>query len=316
MKAKILAVILLVTSIGLISNAYAHTSSVVGDYKVEVGWDKEPPIAGMVNKVTVMITYATADEKETDEEMDHSSMEHEEGMSHDEMENEEHDEMEHEEHGEVVTGLASGLDVTITLNNEKTTLTMVEDEDMPGLYMADYTPSASGFPVVHFFTEIEGEPIEVDFHPEKVEDGALIQTMTGDSSVNIDVIATAPKQDDGMLINVAFTDEQGNPIAHVNYDIIVTQNGEQVFSETKSHSREGNSNHSTEDLASDDPVDIQIEILGIGLPAEEANWSGPAGETVSVSIVPEFGPIAMLVFAAATVSIVGMAAKSKIIPRL
>lgn len=316
MKIKLLAILLLVTSIGLIGNAYAHKSEVVGSYKLEVRWDIEPPIAGIDNKITVMITHASAEEKDAAKKTDHDKMEHtDEEMSHDKMEHEEHDEAEHE-HGKGVTGLASELDVTITLNNEKTTLVMIEDEGMPGLYKADYTPAASGFPIVHFFTEIDGEPIEVDFHPEKVKDGALIQTMTSDGSINVDVIATTPKQDDNMLINVAFKDDDGHLIEHVNYDIIVTQSDVEVLSETNSHSHEGKATHITEELDSDDPVDIQVKILGIGLPDDEANWRGPTGETISVNVVPEFGSIATIVLAVATVSIVGLAAKSQVIPRL
>jgi predicted secreted protein with PEFG-CTERM motif len=57
-------------------------------------------------------------------------------------------------------------------------------------------------------------------------------------------------------------------------------------------------------------------MLGIGLPDDEANWSGPIGETISLNVVPEFGPIAMIVLAAAIVSIVAVTARSKAILKL
>jgi predicted secreted protein with PEFG-CTERM motif len=245
----------------------------------------------------------THDKEHTDDEMTHDK------------EHTDHEANDHE-HGEGITGLGSDLDITITLNQEKTTLIMIEDENILGLYTAEYTPSATGFPTVHFFAEIDDEPIEIDFHPEKVEDGAVIRTATSDGSINVDVITTAPTADKDMLIKVEFTDALGNPIEHVNYDIVAIQDGSAVLTESSAHTHEGDVEYSTEALSSSDPVDIQVTILGIGLPDDEANWSGPMGDTISLNVVPEFGPIAMIVFAVATVSIVAMAAKSKIIPKL
>ena len=51
-------------------DAYAHKMDVVGDYKIEIGWDEEPPIQGLENSIEVVITYATAEDKKQAEEMD------------------------------------------------------------------------------------------------------------------------------------------------------------------------------------------------------------------------------------------------------
>jgi predicted secreted protein with PEFG-CTERM motif len=69
-------------------------------------------------------------------------------------------------------------------------------------------------------------------------------------------------------------------------------------------------------LESDSPLDVQVTILGIGLPDDEANWTGPKGETVSAQVVPEFGSIAMMILAVAIVSIVAVTTRSKVIPKL
>jgi predicted secreted protein with PEFG-CTERM motif len=63
-------------------------------------------------------------------------------------------------------------------------------------------------------------------------------------------------------------------------------------------------------------LDVQVTILGIGLPDDEANWTGPIGETVSAQVVPEFGPIATMILAVAIVSIVAVTTRSKVIPKL
>ena len=73
--------------------------------------------------------------------------------------------------------------------------------------------------------------------------------------------------------------------------------------------------HTIMAVASDDnPVDIQVVSLGIGLPGED--WTGPMGEIASQQVVPEFGTIAMIVLGVAIMSIIVVTSKSKIIPRI
>jgi hypothetical protein len=92
---------------------------------------------------------------------------------HDETEHE-HDETEHEHAGEGVSGLVSTLEVDVTLNDEKTILELVESEDMPGLYVGEFTPSEAGHPVVHVVGVLDDEVFEIDFHPEEVEDHVIM----------------------------------------------------------------------------------------------------------------------------------------------
>lgn len=283
LNTKLAILLVLVLSFGLMTNAYAHKVEVVGDYKIEVGWDVEPPIKGINNKITLMITHISQEGKTASKSTG-------------------------------VSGLESALDVTITLSKEKTALKMIEDEITLGLYKAELTPLTEGYPIVLVYTELEGKPIEIDFHPERVEDGAIIKTTTSDGSIGVEILATAPKIDRWMLIKAQFKDGQGNLIEHVNYDIVAIQNGKQILSKNRLHSHDGQAEHITENLISSDPVDIQVEILGVGLPDDEGNWGGPKGQTISVNVVPEFGAIAMLVLAA-TIIIVVMT-RSKIMLKL
>ena len=69
--------------------------------------------------------------------------------------------------------------------------------------------------------------------------------------------------------------------------------------------------------ASDDnPIDIQVKSLGIGLPGEEAKWTGPKDVIVAKKqVVPEFGTIAMMILGISIVSIIAVTAKTRVIPR-
>lgn len=303
----LLVATLAVVSITSVHNAYAHTYQVIGDYTVEVGWETEPAVAGLDNAVVVMITPASEADKTAPPMSD---------MGDHAAKDESNDHAAEEEPTNGITGLASSLDVSITVNGKKTTLAMVESEETPGLYIGKLTLDKPGAPTVHVFTTIDSTDVEGSFHPEAIEDGSLIQAMSSDGSVHVDLITTAPSKDEPMDVSIAFKDSNGNLIDHVNYDIIATQGETEILNESGVHTHTGQDNHSTEAATSDDPVDIQVKILGIGLPDDQANWSGPKDDMIPIHVTPEFGSIAMIVLGVAIVSIVGFSAKFKIIPKL
>lgn len=140
--------------------------------------------------------------------------------------------------------------------------------------------------------------------------------MTADGSWMVNIYADKPTAGEELLLEVEFVDAEGNS-DHANYEITATQDGKVVLSE-EGHSHPGEAAaHITDVLESDSPLDIQVTILGFGLPdADPSTWTGPVGETVSAQVVPEFGPIAMMILAVAIVSIIAVTARSKVIPRL
>lgn len=189
MKAIMVFIVTFILATGLVGNSYAHKAEVIGDYKIEVGWKEEPPIAGQKNAIEIIVTVATEHDKETHESEkndehteneEHESHEDEhmeetntESMEHDESkESETHDEehIEHEklEPGTGVTDLSDKLEAIISLEGQKTTLILVESSK-PGVYHADYTPAEVGFPSVNLVGELGHKEFEITFHPEKVE---------------------------------------------------------------------------------------------------------------------------------------------------
>ena len=126
------------------------------------------------------------------------------------------------------------------------------------------------------------------------------------------VTITDSATDDGVQVDLEFN------VIHVNYEITATQDGEVVFQETGHAHTDMMGNHMIPVAASDDnPIDIEIVSLGIGLPGEEADWSGPIDETVATKqVVPEFGTIAMMILVVSIISIIAITAKTRVIPRL
>ncbi|MBM3904390.1 MAG: hypothetical protein FJ357_04590 [Thaumarchaeota archaeon] len=84
---------------------------------------------------------------------------------------------EEHDHEEGISGLESAFESYITLNGKMTALDFVEDQDLPGLYVAQYTPNEAGHPVVHLVVTINDEVVEADFHPEEIEEHIMTSPL-------------------------------------------------------------------------------------------------------------------------------------------
>ena len=152
---------------------------------------------------------------------------------------------------------------------------------------------------------------------DSMADNVVVTGMSMDGSVRVEVTSGIPTFSAPLPLEVRFRDASGGGLKdHVNYDLIVTQNGDMVLRDVGMHEHEGMGMHEVPVLATEDPVDIEITLHGFGLPDDEANWTGPKGEILQFNVVPEFGTIAMLILGVAIFSIIALSAKTKVIPRL
>ena len=151
----------------------------------------------------------------------------------------------------------------------------------------------------------------------KSETETTVHGLSEDGKVRVEIVASNPIADEAMSLDLKFRDSSGGGLKkHANYDIVVTQNGKEIFSESGAHNHEGDAMHTTIPLESEDPVDIKLTLLGFGLPDEKAKWTGPKGEVLMFNVVPEFGAITMMILAVGIISIIAVTAKSRVIPRL
>ena len=149
------------------------------------------------------------------------------------------------------------------------------------------------------------------------DDESDMMQMDGDATATgmlsdgtmVSIWTTEPTAGEAMEIAIEFADKE-----HVNHDIVVMQNGENVLSDGDgAHHHDGTGMHKTAPLSSSDPVDITITFQGYGVDNPK---TGPIGEEVVFSnVVPEFGTIAMMILAVAIISIVAVTAKSRVVPR-
>ena len=122
-----------------------------------------------------------------------------------------------------------------------------------------------------------------------------------------------------MMINVKFTDADGNDLSHVNYKVTAMQGDEVVIEDGAhdgpAHTHEGDESHTTRPLpvdAAEEPVEISVHLYGFGVD----EITGPSGEVAKYTAVPEFGTIALVVLAVAIVSTIAITAKTRLVPRI
>ena len=164
-----------------------------------------------------------------------------------------------------------------------------------------------------------GEPIGTMVVGAPSTEETTVTGMSSDGKVRVEITSSNPSPNEPMSIDLKFRDSGGGGLKqHANYDIVVFQNDREVLSFMGAHEHTGNGMHSTAPLTSDDAVDIEVTLLGFGLPGDEANWTGPIGEIIYFNVVPEFGTIAVMILAVTITSIIIVSAKSKlsILPKL
>ena len=128
---------------------HGHKAQIIGDYKLDVGWKNEPPIANEPNAVEIEITIASDFDKQRSDVV---SFESDTPAS-----------------AKDITGLADKLEVYVRIGStEKYLLALIEDDTIPGLYYGEYTPQESGKTRIEIYGKIQDHDFEATFNPEKV----------------------------------------------------------------------------------------------------------------------------------------------------
>ncbi len=141
----------------------------------------------------------------------------------------------------------------------------------------------------------------------KMENEATATGMLSDGTM-VSMWATTTTANEFFEVAVEFADSE-----HVNYDIMVTQQGGEYINEKGAHEHDGKGTHVSAPLSSSNAVDITVTFQGYGIDDPK---TGPIGEEVVFSnVVPEFGTIAMMILAVAIISIIAVTAKTRVIPR-
>lgn len=93
-----------------------------------------------------------------------------------------------------------------------------------------------------------------------------------------------PKAGKSLPIDISFTDEKHSILVHMNYDIQIIQDSEDVLIQENRHSIDGYVELETRPLESDNPVQVIVGIRGIYLESESIR---PVSETTTFLISKE-----------------------------
>jgi hypothetical protein len=139
---------------------------------------------------------------------------------------------------------------------------------------------------------------------EPVLENTRQEKISADGTIKVEIDSNLPKTGLPLTINLRFSDTStGDDLANINYDIVAIQNGEITLSQLGLYSPSGRSQHTTLALSTDNHVEIMIILQGIG---ETAPYRGPQGEALEVSVVPEFGVIAPIIFLISTTIVLAL----------
>lgn len=139
-------IVLLLIIPGFFGVAFAHTVDSVGEYRLEIGWMNEPVVSGETNGIELFV----------------SPLEPELPLEEQEFKN-------------GVAGLHKFLKMQLILKDEKITLPLSPDHNIPGKYYAYVNPTVAGFYQANILGNIGNTTVSLSMHPPKVDERAYIE---------------------------------------------------------------------------------------------------------------------------------------------
>lgn len=139
-------VLLLFLIPGFFGNAFGHTVDSVGDFRLEIGWMNEPVVSGETNGIELFVSPLEPGKTAVEQEFKNG-----------------------------VSGLEKSLKLQLILQENKITLPLTDDHDIPGKYYAFVNPTVSGFYQANIIGNIENTTVSLSMHPPKVDERSYIE---------------------------------------------------------------------------------------------------------------------------------------------
>lgn len=131
------SIILFLSSLGV---AYAHTVDSVGEYRLEIGWMREPVVSGETNGIELFVS-------PLDPTLPADEQEFKNGIS----------------------DLQRKLKIQLVYEGQKVTMPLLADHNIPGKYYAFVDPTKAGYYQANVIGEINGTIVSISMHPPAVE---------------------------------------------------------------------------------------------------------------------------------------------------
>ena len=136
----------------------------------------------------------------------------------------------------------------------------------------------------------------IDTNPAENKDQTLLQGVTQDGEIIVQIISSSPKKNQTLEINLVFLDKYNKLKPNLNYGIIVTQEGEKILDNDNIFAEKGLSTLITRPLNSEEPVSIKVLINQKESENNSSNIINPEVEILEFTVVPEFGAATIILF--------------------
>lgn len=130
----------IIASLSFIGLAYAHTVDSVGEYRLEIGWMREPVVSGETNGIELFVS-------PLDPSLPADKQEFKNGID----------------------GLQKKLKIQLVFEGQRVTLPLLADHNIPGKYYAFVDPTRAGYYQANVIGQIDDTPVSISMHPPQVE---------------------------------------------------------------------------------------------------------------------------------------------------
>ncbi len=139
--------VLLISS--LVNFVFGHTVDSVGNYRLEIGWMSEPVVSGETNGIELFVSLLDPSLKPEEQEFNNG-----------------------------ITGLEKKLKIQLVYSDEKVTLPLFADHNVPGKYYTFVDPTRAGYYQANILGEIDGTVVSISMHPPRVENKTYLAFPT------------------------------------------------------------------------------------------------------------------------------------------
>lgn len=149
LRLEFLLIISALSILSLTNLVFGHTVDSVGDYRLEIGWMNEPVVSGETNGIELFVSPLDPNLKPEDQEFKNG-----------------------------ISGLEKKLKIQLVYNDQKVTLPLSADHNIPGKYYTFVDPTRAGYYQANILGEIDGTSVSISMHPPRVENKTYLAFPT------------------------------------------------------------------------------------------------------------------------------------------
>ena len=149
----------------------------------------------------------------------------------------------------------------------------------------------------------------------------ILEGISIDGTIKVEISTGFPEPNNTTNLNIKIKDANNDNLKNnVNYNIKAFHEEVEVLSEISVYKEIGYAEHTTDiftnQISDSTPLEIEVEILGFGPEGDDTNWTGPKGDVLMYTVVPEFAGIGMMILIVSLLFTVILIKKSTLLVKI